>query len=288
MKLSIVMIVKNESSCLERCLKSVKDADEIIVCDTGSKDNTIEIAKKYAKVFDDYKWEDSFCKARNHALSKATGDWVLSIDADEVLLSTIDDVKKVAQEAENKGFKAVDILQVSGRHENKFPRLFKRCPEVYWKGDIHNYLTVTGQIVSDIKIEYHYSEAHKLDPDRTLRIALKYVKAHPECSREKYYLGREYYYRKDYITAIYWFDEHLMVCKWLPEKAESYLKTARCYWALRKGETARNYCLQALNINANFKEAVEFMAELSWEHNAKQWKKMAETADNSSVLFARN
>lgn len=45
--ISVSLIVKNESSCLAKCLESVKDADEIIICDTGSQDNTIEIAKKY-------------------------------------------------------------------------------------------------------------------------------------------------------------------------------------------------------------------------------------------------
>ena len=287
MKLSAVLIVKNEESCLERCLKTLKGFDEIIICDTGSEDNTIEIAKNYTdKVFNDYKWNDSFSEARNHALSKATGDWVLSIDADEELLDPAGGVKKIAQDAEDKGIKAVNVNQVSGTQSNFFPRLFKRCPEVKWCGSIHNYLSVSAGADSNLKIRYYYSDAHKKDPDRTLRILKKEV-AKGDRVRELYYLAREYWYRHDYITAIYWYDEYLAVSKWLPEKADAYLMTAKCYWALKKGETARNYCLQAISINANFKEALLLMAEMSWEKNAIRWREFSEHADNKEVLFIR-
>src|SRR5436190_22371274 len=85
-KLSLCMIVKNESKHLANCLESVDGVvDEIIIVDTGSTDNTIEIAEKYgAKVFH-YKWHDDFGAARNEALKYASGDWVLVLDADEVL-----------------------------------------------------------------------------------------------------------------------------------------------------------------------------------------------------------
>jgi hypothetical protein len=56
---------------------------------------------------------------------------------------------------------------------------------------------------------------------------------------------------------------------------------------MKQGEKARQYCLNALNINANFKEAILLMAEMSFEKNAKQWRKMAETATNEEVLFIR-
>ena len=84
--LSLCMIVKNEQSNLVRCLSSVKAAvDEIIVVDTGSTDRTKEIAAVFgAKVFD-APWNDDFAEARNTALSKATGDWIFVLDADEAV-----------------------------------------------------------------------------------------------------------------------------------------------------------------------------------------------------------
>lgn len=84
-KISVCIIAKNEKEFIENCLKSVLPiAHEIIVLDTGSTDNTKEIAKKYAKVYETT-WEEDFSKARNECLKYATGDWILYLDADEVL-----------------------------------------------------------------------------------------------------------------------------------------------------------------------------------------------------------
>ena len=85
--LSICMIVKNEELNLAKCLMSVKPvADEIIVVDTGSTDKTKAIASALgAKVFD-FTWTNDFSEARNYSLSKASGDWILVLDADEISL----------------------------------------------------------------------------------------------------------------------------------------------------------------------------------------------------------
>lgn len=82
MSLSVCLIVKNEEEYLRNCLESVRFADEIIVVDTGSTDNTKAIAQEYGTIID-YEWQDDFSAARNYALSRATQDWILSIDADE-------------------------------------------------------------------------------------------------------------------------------------------------------------------------------------------------------------
>ena len=86
--LSVCLIVKDEEQMLRSCLDSVADvADEIIVYDTGSTDRTVEVAKSAgARVIEGY-WDDSFARARNAALESANGEWVLSLDADEKLLT---------------------------------------------------------------------------------------------------------------------------------------------------------------------------------------------------------
>ena len=72
------MIVKNEESFLEQCLRSIKDyVDEIIIVDTGSMDRTVEIAGRFTDKIYFHAWENSFSKARNQSLAYATGDWIL-------------------------------------------------------------------------------------------------------------------------------------------------------------------------------------------------------------------
>ena len=84
--LSVVMIVKNEAACLGECLESVRSvADEILVADTGSTDDTVAIAERFGAHIIHVPWRDDFAAARNQSLAAATGDWLLHLDADEVL-----------------------------------------------------------------------------------------------------------------------------------------------------------------------------------------------------------
>ncbi len=84
MKITACYIVKNEATSLETSLASVQQSvDEIIVVDTGSTDRTREIAQKYKAQVYDMPWRDNFSLPRNYALTKAQGDWIIFLDADE-------------------------------------------------------------------------------------------------------------------------------------------------------------------------------------------------------------
>ena len=86
MKLSAALIVKDEELTLARCLDSLRGAvDEIVVVDTGSTDATREIARRYTDRVFDFAWCDDFAAARQFAFDCATGDWVLWVDADDVV-----------------------------------------------------------------------------------------------------------------------------------------------------------------------------------------------------------
>lgn len=78
------MIVKNESRCLGRCLRSVQGfADEIVIADTGSTDDSVRIAQELGATVVHFRWIDDFAAARNFVLEKCSGDWIFSIDGDE-------------------------------------------------------------------------------------------------------------------------------------------------------------------------------------------------------------
>lgn len=288
--ISAVLIVKNEEEMLARCLESVKGVDEIIVCDTGSEDMTVEVAKRFTdKVYTDFVWCDSFEKARNHAKGKATSDWILSIDADEYL-HDFSKVKEAVKLAEAQGVLAVDVTLISDdvvRQKHKFPRLFKNVPQVFWNGAIHNHLSIIGATLGDVQITYGYSPAHHKDPDRALRILTKETQTREDAVRELFYLGREQFYRGKYKEAIETFKKYTSKSRFLAEKADAFLAISRASWAIGDGEGARHYCLEALQINPNFKEAADFMSRIVWPKHSAQWKRMAETADNSEVLFIR-
>jgi tetratricopeptide (TPR) repeat protein len=83
---SLCMIIKDEEKYLARCLASVKSVvDEMIVVDTGSKDRSKDIAVTFGAQVYDYDWQDDFAAARNYSISKASGDWILILDGDEVI-----------------------------------------------------------------------------------------------------------------------------------------------------------------------------------------------------------
>jgi glycosyltransferase involved in cell wall biosynthesis len=84
--ISLCLIVRNEQELLPRCLDSVRGVvDEIILVDTGSTDNTIKIAETYGARIYHYVWSDDFAAARNVSLAQANCEWILVLDADEVL-----------------------------------------------------------------------------------------------------------------------------------------------------------------------------------------------------------
>jgi glycosyltransferase involved in cell wall biosynthesis len=85
--ISLCMIMKNEAKLLPRCLNSVMGlVDEIIIVDTGSVDNSIEIAKSYGATVLRDPWQDDFARPRNIGIERARGDWILIMDPDELIL----------------------------------------------------------------------------------------------------------------------------------------------------------------------------------------------------------
>jgi glycosyltransferase involved in cell wall biosynthesis len=93
--LSFCAIGQNEIINIERCLNSVKPyVDEMIVVDTGSDDGTPEIALQHGAKVSSFHWCDDFSAARNFAISQASGEWILTLDADEELAVTSDDFRQ--------------------------------------------------------------------------------------------------------------------------------------------------------------------------------------------------
>ena len=144
--LSVSMIVKNEEKFLEECLNSVKSvADEIIVTDTGSTDNTIKIAEKFgAKVFN-YHWNNDFSAARNFSLSHCSGNWVLYIDADErVDPGSLKELERIKKTSDKIGYfctvKSLDG-EVNRDNSMRYVRLFRKADGAQFRGRVHEQIS---------------------------------------------------------------------------------------------------------------------------------------------------
>ncbi len=135
--LTLHMIVRDEEKLLPQCLKSVRDwVDEIVIVDTGSSDNTVDVAKSFGGTVRHFDWIDDFSAARNYALGSVKTPWTLWLDADDVVLNP-ELLPKITQETHKQRGDA--IWSIYKQDEACFQRrlqLFK--PKHYeWKGFVH-------------------------------------------------------------------------------------------------------------------------------------------------------
>ena len=152
------LIVKNEEQMLGACLESVRDAvDEIVVYDTGSNDRTVQIAREAGATVVEGEWEDSFAVARNAALLHATGEWVLSIDADE-RLQTHPDVLR-AQLAEPDSDVEAYLVAIENLHGPGNPR------------SVHTAIRMFRRRSATWRHRLHEQVVAADDPSRRLRTA---------------------------------------------------------------------------------------------------------------------
>lgn len=151
--LSIIVITKNEEERIKACLESIKWADEIIVADTGSTDQTLEIAQKYTnKVFSCQ--GNNFTSWRNEAAEKASGDWLLYVDADERVLTPLkEEILKIIATTSCSAFAISRRNIIFGQEEKYGPfwpdwviRLIKKDDFAGWMGDVHEYPKYKGQL----------------------------------------------------------------------------------------------------------------------------------------------
>ena len=214
MKLSQCMIVKNEEKDIERALSWGKEIMyEQIVVDTGSTDKTVEIAKALgAKVYH-FEWKNDFSSAKNFALSKATGNWIAFLDADEYihkndldkLVRRLNDIVQRNEQGEEIQALSLriynlddgNVLQSGGVNE----RFFENTPDIRYKNRIHECIRKKDGTVPEIFDEtiailhtgYQRSSVlAKNKAERNLPLILRELQENPEDDIWWYYLGDSY------------------------------------------------------------------------------------------------
>lgn len=148
-----VVITKNEEKMLEECLKSITWCDEIIIIDSHSTDKTIEIAKKYTNKIFNIETGD-FSDRRNLGLSKASGNWILYIDADERVDNNLkNEISEILNNSSGSAFAiprknimfGTEVLY-GGWYPDYQIRLFKKEKLITWQGKLHERPKVIGEI----------------------------------------------------------------------------------------------------------------------------------------------
>ena len=287
MEISLCMIVKNEENVIDRCLNCVKDVvDEMIIVDTGSTDNTIAKAESLGAKIYNFQWIDDFAEARNFSFSKATKDYILWLDADDVLEE--DDVKKLRELKESVN-ECVDsvimnyVLQVDKNGNSVYSlkrnRLVKKNRNFRWVGYVHEYLEVYGNIIqSEINI------VHKKDKEytnRNLEIYENKLSSGEELSiRDILYYGNELYDNGRYDDAIKQYIKFIDTKQgWVEDIKTACYKLADCYMYKNDKDNELKYILKSFEYDvprADFccRLAYKFLEENKIE-TAIYWYRLA-------------
>lgn len=245
--ISVCMIVKNEEKNLPIILENVKlFADEIVVVDTGSSDDTKKIAEKYTNKIYDFEWCDDFAKARNYSFSKASCDYMMWLDADDFILpESIEKINKMKKK--NKLTADVYMCKYIASFDENFNPLFsyyrerilKRDKNFVWHDPVHEVIIPRGKI-EYLDISIYHNKKDKPASDRNLKIYQKLVNQNVVLTpRQRFYYARELMYNDFLDEAIKQFSNFIIDKNgWIENKIEACLNLARCYAAKNENEHA--------------------------------------------------
>jgi tetratricopeptide (TPR) repeat protein len=218
--LSLCMIVKDEEQMLPRCLAAVAPAvDEIVIVDTGSTDASVEIAKSFGAKVIEFPWTGSFAEARNVSFEAATGDWVMYLDADEVLVAEdVHQLRALTGRTWREAFYVVETsytgeLGDGGAMVNNALRVFRNRPEYRFKDRLHEQIAHTLPTYIPGRVEQtpvrvtHYGylgsvRDAKEKSGRNIELLRTQAAESPKTPFLHFNLGSEYIVVRDYNAAI--------------------------------------------------------------------------------------
>lgn len=285
---SLCMIVKNEEMHLARCLDSVAGlVDEIVIVDTGSTDRTVEIASGYTSKVFRQPWRDDFSEARNVSFSKASMDYCMWMDADDVLEETekgefLELKQSLPPDTDIVMMKYNTSFDEAGKPSFSYfrERWIRNCSKYRWIGAVHEVIPPIGKVIySDIAFSHKKSGAG--DPDRNLKIYRKMIaEGKPLEARHQYYYGRELYYHGQYEEAVSVLERFLLSAEgWVENKIEACSVCAGCYLRLGQEQASLNTLLRSMSFDLPRAELCCEIGKFFLEHgncrNAIYWYETA-------------
>ncbi len=237
------MIVRDEEEVLSRCLESAAPLfDEVVIADTGSKDRTVEIAKQFTQAVYSFPWCDDFSAARNFALSKATGDYLVWLDADDqipnesaILLPALKEL--LSSESPDLVMCPYDTsFDGEGNPVCSFyrERFIKAASHFTFQGRVHECIAPRGKVIR-FPFRVRHLGSRKERGMRNLILYQKWKKEVALSPRDLFYYGRELFYHGLYTEAIAVLEEMLSSDGWYVNKIDACRTLGLC--RLARGET---------------------------------------------------
>lgn len=297
---SLCMIVKNEAHTLGRCLESVAGVfDEVVVVDTGSTDGTQELAARFGARVVDFPWIDDFAAARNHAFEQAGCDYVMWLDADDVVLA-----EDRAKLLDLKGTLDPQIDAVSMVYHTAFDdagnviasnrrfRIVRRSTGFVWVGAVHEDLEATGAFTyldTDIVITHRKPLDESGPSTRNLEILERLI-ATGDAVRplDLFNYARELEMHKEFQRAIPYYEQFLDTGHGdVNARIFALHKLASCYYMSGHPEKEWECTLRSLEIDVPRPEfscriAERFLARNQFRQ-AAFWYEVALKCENSGA-----
>lgn len=266
MTLSVCMIVRDEAETLARCLNCIASvADEIIVVDTGSTDDTVTIARSFTDKVFFFEWCDDFSAARNFSFSKAGSDLVMWLDADDVI--TAENLKKLAELKARDDFD-VAFVKYAAAFDGERPtfvyyreRVFRRACGFKWLGEVHEVVECSGRIIYSDACIFH-KKVKSNSEARNLHIYQRRIsRGLPLDDRQKFYYGRELFFNGLYTECIAVLCDYLKGGGWVENRVEACRTLYKAYSLTGRREEGIRALVYAFTIARPHAEDCCYLAE---------------------------
>ena len=270
--ISVCIITKNEAENLTKCLDALKPYPfEIVVTDTGSGDNSMEIARRYTDRVYEFAWINDFSAARNFCIGHASHNTILSLDTDEFLRPLDWEALQKALEEHPKSLGAIELFSyfdVEGETKHQVVRLERLFNRRYYHfvNPVHEILVPLGSLVpssydAPVSVDHvgYQGTTEKLKEKAERDIALLHdeIKADPENSYLYFQLGQSYMLMRDHENALSWFREAM---KRHPMPGADYTLALLCNYAgILLDENQVEEAANVLSYRDSFADSKDFL-----------------------------